>query len=302
MTSVLMFTSIVNDDTAFDNHSLPIPGPGHRSGFHCKSCPLVRNCECGGAVTSDSVIRRRKNRRTTMPGFRNTFIRLRRRARQRQDTVPTPRPSPEAAAPAQPIETQDGGQTQDEGSERTQDEVLRHLQERLDGRNNHIRNIEAEAARLWAETVILEAEIQASRRRARSRSAAASPWGNSVGSIVLHQILVDEQVERRRNRNRNANARLNHLHAGDELENETGGGSPTRGQSPGEGTSGHRHDFRSSQSLAHIGEHIMRVFNDLSAEERPSMAAWIVLMAAVQVRRDLESAAEYDELVGRHVD
>lgn len=235
-----------------------------------------------------------------MPRFRDTFIRLQRRMRPRQHTEPSPALSAEEATPAQPTEAQDGRQTRGESFERTPDEVVRRLIEQSERRNSHIRNIEAEAARLWAEAVILESEIHASRRHARPGPAAASPWGNTVGSIVLHQILIDENVQQRRNQDRNANQ--NQPPASDELANENGARSSIQGHLPEEGRHEHEIEFESSSGLAHIGEHIMRVFNDLSAEERPAMAAWIVLMAAAQVRRDLESTGEQHELAGRHAD
>ena len=217
-------------------------------------------------------------------------MRLQRRVRQRQHSRQSSISSSEVATPAQPIEARDGRQTHGGNFERTQDEVVRHLIDRLEGRNGHIRTIEEEAARLWAETVLLESEIQASRRQARWRSAAASPWGDSVGAMVLHQILLDENVEQGGNQNRSTNR--NHPLSSNVLDNEEVGRSSRPGQSPEEGRRIHSGGLESSMALAHIGEHIMWVFNDLRAEERPAMAAWIVLMAAAQVRRDMASAGE----------
>ena len=232
-----------------------------------------------------------------MPSFRDTFVRLQRRLRQRQSTGPSPRPSPEMTTVPQPIEAPDGHQTLSESLERTHEEAFRQLIEQSRRRNSHIRHIEAEAARLWTEAVILESEIRESRRQARSRSVAASPWGNTVGSMVLHQILVEENMEQRRNQHRNASRR--YPYSSIEWGNQHGGRSSTRGQSPEEGRRNHDVEFESSPTLTHIGEHVMRVFNDLSADERPAMAAWIVLMAAAQVRRELEREGELDELAGR---
>lgn len=232
-----------------------------------------------------------------MPSFRDTFMRLGRRTRPRQPTGASTGPAPEAATPAQPTQARDGRQTHGESLEQTQDRVIRNLIDRLEGRNSHVRNIEAEAARLWAETVIMETERQAS-HQARSGSGAASRWGNTVGPIALRQILVDDNADE----NGNGNGNGNHRNGSNGLGNGNGRRPPTSSQSREEGRSNDDIDFESSPALAHIGEHIMRVFNDLSTDEQPAMAAWIILMAAAQIRRDLERAGDQDELAYRHPD
>lgn len=229
-------------------------------------------------------------------------MRMQRRLRQRQQTGTSPEPSAEVTTPAQPIDVLDDHRTHGESLEQTHDEIVRQLIEQSERRirSSRIRNIEAEAARLWAEAVILESEIRESRRQARSRASAANPWGNTVGSMVLHQILIDENVEQ--GRNQSINPSRNHPSPSNEPGNENGGRSPTRGQSPEEGRNNHDIALESLPALTHIAEHIMQVFNDLSADERPAMAAWIVLMAAAQVRRELEREGEHNELASRHTD
>lgn len=212
---------------------------------------------------------------------RETLRQLLERSRRRLSQQRNPRPSLEArlearTAASQAVEAPDDRPRLSESSEPPQ------LLEPLQRRSFHSRNLEAEAARLWAEAVMLESDIRESRRQTRSRPTYTGPWGFTVGSMVLHQILVEETIQERRNQPTNANR--SHPYSSDERGFQNAYRPlPTGGQLPEEG--GRYHDTR--PTLAHISEHIMRVFNDLRTDDRPAMVAWILTMAAEQVRTEL---------------
>ena len=111
--------------------------------------------------------------------------------------------------------------------------------------------------------------------------------------MVLHQILVEETVEERRNQHTNANRW--HPYPSDEPRIQNAYRSPPTGGQLPEPEEGRRY-HNTRPTLAQISEHIMRIYNDLRTDDRPAMVAWILTMAAEQVRTEL---AREDELARR---
>lgn len=213
--------------------------------------------------------------------------RSRRRLNQLRNPMPILEPRSGVMTASQPVEALDHRPRLSESSEPLDEETLTQLLEPLPRRSSRSRNVEA---RLWAEAAMLESEIREIRRQTRSRPTYTGPWGFTLGSVLLHQTLIEETVQQRRDHHTNANQ--SHLNSTDEPRFPNAYRSPsTGGQLPGE-----RRYHNTWPTLAQISEHIMRIFNNLGTDDRPAMVAWILTMAAEQVRTEL---AHEDELAGR---
>lgn len=222
-------------------------------------------------------------------------MRLRRWTRQRQDTGAGASPTREATVPIQPTASPDDGQTHGESVGQTQEQVVRQTADRLEGASNRIRNIQAEAERAWARAVRLQSESRA-RQQYRAEVETARRWGYGVGPVVLQPSLNNDSVDA------NGIGNGNHLHASNGLRNDHDGRPAPRSQWRQEGRNTDDLEFDSLPTPAIIEEHIMRVFNNLSPDEQPAMTAWIVMMAATQVVRDMariEIYGEQSERAGR---
>lgn len=229
-----------------------------------------------------------------MAGFGDRFIRLRRWIRRRKDTRAGARPTHEgeAAVPTQPTASPDDDQMHGESVEQRPEQVVRQPVDRLEGQPNNISNLQAEAEMAWARAVRLESEYRA-RQRYRAELETARRWRYGARSVVLPPFLNNNNNNDSAGANGTGNENL--LFASNVLRTDHDARPPTRGQWPQELRS--TDDDLENNSLptpamiqptpAVIQEHIMQVFNSLSPEEQPAMTAWIVMMAATQVARDL---------------
>lgn len=178
---------------------------------------------------------------------------------------------------------------------------------------------DADTARLREETAIMEAEMARLQEEIEiwevllreistgetdvdagnqeiSGSPADSLSGNIEEPVILENDNNGEQNESGHddeighgNRNDDSNERGG-------LRNVSANQPSRRIQSPGDRCS--NADIESNQlpDISLIGQHTVRVFNESTADEQPAMAAWIDLMAAAQMRRDMERAGEQDDM------
>jgi hypothetical protein len=54
-------------------------------------------------------------------------------------------------------------------------------------------------------------------------------------------------------------------------------------------------EFHQPPQRSLVGQHIMREFNESTADEQPAMAAWIILMAATEIPMQMERAGEPED-------